>query len=142
MIDLLLHIDPMMLVTLGKVYIMHGSDDIDELMKDAECTHRHDIPEIITDDNFIGVHWFDKQSIVINVKTIKDAVKESQDETPDVYINEGREIAIGIYTTLTHEIRHLGLSNPYLNEDDYPLSEESEDAVERWGIEEFEKWYY
>lgn len=59
--------------------------------------------------------------------------------TPEFFTYD-REKEIGFLTTLLHEVRHLGLDcNVFLPEDEYPIRLQSEEAIEDWAREMFEK---
>ena len=53
-----------------------------------------------------------------------------------MFANYNKEYDVGFYTTLYHELRHLGISNPFLSKD-YPAYENETDT-ENWGRRTFE----
>ena len=135
-ISLLLSIDPNMMTTLQYIFFVTNEDDIAFVCDKAEADYG-DFPETIDfeENDMLGCFWYQHSSIIINLTAIEKAVHEIADE--DEY---QKEFEIGLMTTLTHEIRHLGLSNMFLYIGDYPPEEAEEEAVERWGLTAYENW--
>ena len=144
-IDLLLHIDPNMLITLQKIFFVADESDIKTVCKIANADPDEFPSTIDFDENdTLGCHWWAYSSIILNLAAIEKTVNEMEQEAKanEEYFNTAQEKAIGVFTTLTHEVRHLGLSNPFLDAKAYPPSLASEKAVEDWGINAYEKWLY
>lgn len=139
-IDILLNIDPNMLVTLNRIIFINGECDIPCICQQMNCDTEW-FPEAIDMETHetLGCYWYQMNSIIIDVKGIVDVVLDIAKESP-VYVNIASEIDIGVYTTLLHEIRHLGLSNPFLPEDDYPSELGSEENIEQWAIDTYEEY--
>ena len=92
-----------------------NSDDVNEWYQYCE------------QENVVGRMFRTHQIVFINEAEIAKLAKTLGDEI----ISEEEEYETGIITTLIHEIRHLMLdTNPFLPEDEFPVSEASEDAVE------------
>lgn len=144
-IDLLLHIDSSMLITLQKIFFVSGESDVEIVCK-AVNADIDEFPSIIDFDenNVLGCHWWAYSSVILNLAAIEKTVNEMRQEAEadGEYFDTVQEEAVGVFTTLTHEIRHLGLSNPFLDEEAYPPSLDSEEAVEEWGINTYENWFY
>lgn len=135
-LSLLLSIDQNMLITLQYIFFVTKEDDIYDVCQKVEADSS-EFPETIDFDenDQLGCFWSQYSSIIINLTAIEKAVQEIADE------NEyQKEFEIGLLTTLTHEIRHLGLSNMFLYIGDYPPEEAEEEAVERWGLTAYENW--
>lgn len=142
-ISLLQFLDPNMLITLEHIFFVRDETDIDEI-----CTlvgaEPCEFPSAIDFDEpeTLGCFWHQYSSVIIHMAAIDKTVQEMKTEYDHdgMYFNTATETDIGVFTTLTHEIRHLGLSNPYLDEQEYPRTEETEQAVEAWAIETYEQW--
>ena len=136
-----------MLICLNKIIIMSNESEIREVSEAANIDDEF-FPECMDfeNDTTLGCYWCQASSIVINFKAIQKEVGEMEAEAEKemVPFNYGKELSIGLYTTITHEIRHLGLDNPFLPEDDYPSipANYEEAGVEKWGIEAFESWWF
>ena len=141
LVDLLYRIDPMMFITLNRIIFIENENSIDKVCNQMNVDP-DEWPSIIDFDknDKLGCHWYTQSSIIINMKAIAKTLGEMQDEYEHdgIYFDEPTEEWIGIATTLLHEIRHLGLSNPFLDPAAYPTSAESEHEVEKWAIEQFE----
>ena len=111
-LSLLMSIDPNMLITLQYIFFVTKEDDVYDVCQKVEADPS-EFPETIDFDenDQLGCFWY-----------------------------QYREFEIGLMTTLTHEIRHLGLSNMFLYIGDYPPEEAEEEAVERWGLTAYENW--
>lgn len=156
--NLLLSIDQNMLINLNNIIFFGEDSDINqitdsiiELDKSYDWKENQKIifkdslieywPEIISNEHeTIGCYWFCQNSIIIDVRAIEISSSEIVEENKKdgFFTDLASEILIGIYTTITHEIRHLGLENPFLPEDEYPQSLKTEEKVEQWGIEAYE----
>lgn len=140
-VSLLLSLDANMLINLRHIVFIHDESDISVVENQLGCEEMESFPDMDF-DNILGCYWFAMSSIVISTQTIENCARElvEEAEAEGVYLSETTETDIGVLTTVAHEIRHLGLSNPYLPEDEYPVNLNSEKAVENWGIEAFENW--
>ena len=126
-IDLLLSCDPAMLINLRHIIFVADETDVPCVENATNCEDEAaEFPQIID---------FDENNCE---KTAHEITIEN--ENANIYTNEQDEVDIGVYTTITHELRHLGLANPFLPEDEYPVSDESEQNVEEWGITAYENW--
>lgn len=144
-IDLMLSIDPNMFITLQHIFFVTCEEDLDYILE-LTGTEACEIPSIVDfdDPEALGCTWHYQSSIFINMAAIDKTVLELQKEFENdgLFFNAATETDIAVYTTLAHEIRHQGLSNPYLDETLYPASEATEDAVEEWGRQAYENWKY
>lgn len=142
-ISLLLFLDPNMLINLQHIFFVEKDADADEICKflDAEPC---EFPENIDfeENNTIGCMWHQYSSIIINMSAIDKTIKKMKTEYEDagLYFNEATETDIGVLVTVAHEIRHLGMANPYLDETLYPNTEVTEAATEAWAIQTYEAW--
>lgn len=138
-VSLLMSIDPNMLVNLQHIIFIHDESDIPVVVDTLHCEEWESFPDSLF-DQCVGCYWFVKSSIVIFTKTIENCARDivQDSESENIYLDLATEIDIGILTTVAHEIRHLGLSNPYLSEEKYPAYLASESNVEAWGNEMFE----
>lgn len=159
--NLLLSIDQNMLINLNNIIFFGEESDINQIAdsiinldKSYDWEENQKIgfkdslieywPEIISDEHdIVGCYWYSQNSIIIDVRAIELSSSEivEEDKKDGFNTNLANEILIGIYTTITHEIRHLGLENPFLPEDEYPLSLKTEEKVEQWGLEVYENFY-
>lgn len=141
LVDMFYRIDPQMLITLNKVIFIRYEADIPKVCEKIHADE-DEWPSVINfDENkALGCHWWAHSCVIINVSSIDKTLAEMKQESENdgLYFNEATEEWIGIATTLLHEIRHLGLSNPFLDITAYPTSAESEQEVEAWAIEQFE----
>ena len=143
-IELFLAVDQNMLITLRRIIIVATAGDIEEVCKALDADEFYEWPDCIgyeeeddtvLRDGALGCYWHMQGAIIINLASIERAAEETVAEfaRDGMYESESTISAEGVYTTAAHELRHLGLANPYLSVKDYPLTEESEEAVEEWG---------
>ena len=129
-------IDPAMLTCLNSVIIIDEFEDrkaVADLLKVVE----DNLPE--ENEGLIGQLWFQENCVFVYISALKAIAKEVVEEIPWFSCYD-HEMEIGFLTTLLHEIRHLGLDcNFLLPECGYPISLQSEEAVEDWALEMFEK---
>lgn len=145
-IQCLLQIDPNLLITLRYIFIINSAADAEKACAYVDADYA-ELPEQLQYDeedadnipHVLGIHWWSQSCVFINMKAIEKTLHEM--ETEYTYFPYYQEERIAILTTVLHEIRHLGLSNPYLDDTQYPTAEESETAVERWAIAEYERIY-
>lgn len=142
LIDLLYKIDHKMLITLNKIIIIKDETSISYVC-DYIKADEDEWPSVIDFDtnDILGCHWWSQSCVIINISAIAKTLAEMQKEYDhdELYFDEPQEEWIGIATTLLHEIRHLGLFNPFLDMTAYPTSAESESEVEAWALEQFER---
>ena len=140
LIDLLQKIDPAMLINLNRIVIIENESDIEDVCS-AVGADEMEWPSIVdfTENGVIGCHWYCQNCIIICTGMIRSMLKEMKNEYE--YFDNCSEEWIAIATTVLHEIRHLGLSNPHLDERLYPVILESEENVEQWALEQFEMLY-
>lgn len=140
--DLLLSTGRDMLVNLKHVFVAADGDDMNEICRIAGADP-DEFPETVDLEGHdaLGCLWATQGSILVDLTAIRDTVKEMAKsyEADGCPFDAASEELIGLCTTITHEIRHLGLSNPFMDKTDEECSEE---AVERWGIEAYEDWNY
>lgn len=88
------------------------------------------------ENHCVGRMFFAHQIVFINEAVIAGCAKNLGDEI----ISEKEEYETGVIMTLIHEIRHLMMdTHIFLPEDEFPPSESSEDAVEEFCRNEYEK---
>lgn len=144
--SLLMKTDPNMLITLNRIIITSDSEADMEAIAErmADIMDEPDLGEMPDLEGFLGFFWCYTNSLVVNVAQIQRSVKEEAAAAHEsgFYLDEGTEALVCFRTTLLHELRHLGLANPFLPESDYPDSENEETAVEQWAMEEYERICY
>lgn len=93
--------------------------------------------ECINMDEQIGLMWYEKNIVIVNVGLIQQASEEMADEmTP-----ASEHICDGIIMTIVHGMRHLMLrTNFLLTDEECPVEEESEDAVEEYARRFADQW--
>ena len=126
------NIDPNMLVLLKAVYIVVGEEDEAFVAKCSDC-EIDEIPDNALSENILGLMWWSESSVFIHFNAIKKCVEEECVQYGE-WRQYNRLLFEAITTTMAHELRHLGLSNPFLDEKQYPASEETEEAVEQWAL--------
>ena len=137
--ETLLRIDSDMLTCLNHICIISKAEDV-ELLCAAMDADTEEFPECIDfeEPTILGCKWHIQNSIIINTAAIEQAAQELVFSDPD-YLYLDDEMKIAFWTTLLHEIRHLGLEcNPFLPEDKYQVSLRDEASVEAWAIEQYE----
>lgn len=134
--DYLSRIDPAMLTCLNHVIIIDDFEDrkaVADLLKVDE----DNLPE--ENEDLIGQLWFQENCVFVYVSALKAAVNDVLEENPGFSCYD-HEMETGFLTTLLHETRHLGLDcNFLLPESEYPTSLQSEETIEDWALEMFEK---
>ena len=155
--SLLASIDPAMTCSLDKIYIYNRRDG-DEALAEAANVSLDQLPEMIGDRDCMGCFWSQENSIILDISAIEEAGMKGFNEMCDWgYPSEPEvQIRLAFFTTLTHEIGHLGFENPLVSEcmgfwhDDFDKEKfeaaledmKSESGVEKWGIEAYENWEY
>lgn len=141
LLDMFVDIDSNMFTNLRHIlFVTEHDDDLDEItaFMDVEAC------EVCSYFDYLGMFWYAESTIVINVECIAAAVKELTAECEPLYGDASRtfaaqEFIIGLYTTMIHELRHLALKNPYLDEEEYPCELASEENVESWARAQTDK---
>ena len=142
-LDLLSAADPNMLITLRHIFFIRTAADIQEICSlpgISGNTFSYTFPRVLMDQGngaspsleCMGCFWCYESAIVINMRAI-ESVSDSLDPDDNSLIPENT------FVTLAHELRHLGLENPYLSEKEYPPCLQLEEKVEAWGREVYEK---
>lgn len=123
-----------MFMTLEALFFVFDDDGLSEL---AEYTGDDYGLECIDMDEQIGLMWYEKNIVIVNVGLIQKTSEEMADEiTPAT-----DHICDGIMTTIVHGMRHLMLrTNFLLSEEEYPLEEENECAVEEYARQFADQW--
>lgn len=133
-IDLLMGADPNMLINLRRIFFVNSGKDIDAIIEE---TGDEDFPETLLDEwgglttKYVGCFWHYQSAIIINMYAIRTTACT-------IDPNDAAIVPEGVYITLLHELRHLGMDNPYLPENDYPDSNMTEQAVETWARDVYE----
>lgn len=130
------------LMTLNNIFIVSTVEDMEMLINDLGIDE--DMPENLYGDgdegfltgDVVGLCWFSQNSVIVNVHAIKVLTHEIWAGMEEY---EPREMGIGFWTTLFHELRHQQMDCcPYemawTNE-----SEASENAAEEWGRRAYER---
>lgn len=87
------------------------------------------------ESDVVGKMYFLHQMVFINEEKIESMSKELADEI----FTEDEEYQTGIVMTILHEMRHLMLeTHMFISEDQIPLSENAEDAVEEFAVKAYE----
>lgn len=129
-------IDPNMFVCLNRIIVIDDSVDC-KAVANLLGVDEDNLPEV--NEDIIGQLWFQENCVFVYVSALREATKEIIKDDPG-YFTYDQEMEIGFLTTLLHETRHLGLDcNFLLPESEYPTSLQSEEAIEDWAREMFEK---
>lgn len=153
-----------MLATLNNIYIFSHKDGFKDIVEISDVDSEEEIPMIMQDNvdgllEYAGCYWHDKNSIIIDMSVINYLAKERvKEEKREGLWDSDLSIAVkdGLFVTLSHEIRHLGLENPFVeeycsifdpefNKDKFNKnfdSLESEEGVEEWGAALYDDWKY
>lgn len=128
------HCPKEMFTTLEALFFVFNEDGLREL---AEYTGDEYGLECINMDEQIGLMWYEKNIVIINVGLIQQTSEEMADEiTP-----ASEHICDGIIMTIVHGMRHLMLrTNFLLTDEECPVEEESEDAVEEYARRFADQW--
>ena len=134
--DYLHRIDPAMFICLNRVIIIDDSEDR-KAVANLLGVDEDNLPE--ENEDLIGQLWFQENCVFVYVSALREETKEIV-KGDLAFFDYDQEMEIGFKTTLIHETRHLGLNcNIFLPESEYPISLQSEEAVENWAREMFEK---
>lgn len=140
-----------MLITLRKIFVINSINDISECAAVLDPDANTMIPdEYQLDDSDeladapVGMFWSWESAIIINMTAITKCTDElDKDFEQELGYSDHAGIEHeGIMITLLHELRHLGLSNPYLPEIKASSKEQSEELVEQWARNEYERIHY
>lgn len=128
------HCPKEMFTTLEALFFVFNEDGLREL---AEYTGDEYGLECINMDEQIGLMWYEKNIVIVNVGLIQQTSEEMADEiTP-----ASEHICDGIIMTIVHGMRHLMLrTNFLLTDEECPVEEESEDAVEEYARRFADQW--
>lgn len=117
-------------ITLNKIYIIYNQYDISKFVKDTDlCDECKDyFNEFYS--NQCGLMVYENQCVLINFRVIEKLARKLSFD----YYDFKKELSIGFWSTLFHELRHQLLeNNMYLPEDIYPINDTSEESVEDFG---------
>lgn len=128
------HCPKEMFTTLEALFFVFNEDGLSEL---AQYTGDDYGYECINMDEQIGLMWYEKNIVIVNVGLIQQTSEEMADEiTP-----ASEHICDGIIMTIVHGMRHLMLrTNFLLTDEECPIEEESEDAVEEYARRFADQW--
>ena len=130
------HVEREMFTTLDAVFFVFDDDGLEKLY---DYTGDEYAQECIDMDQAVGLMWYEKNIIIINVGLIQ----KSSEEIADEFCPAKNHIADGIVMTIVHELRHLMLdTNVLLSEEAYPYSENAEEAVEEFTRRFADRWLY
>lgn len=89
----------------------------------------------------LGTHLFEDNVVLVNVMNIKTAVIEEMEEdillTGYPLASPADEMHRGIWETVVHEIRHNCVENPLIYDNELPLAENLEDAIEHYARQRY-----
>lgn len=125
-INILNQLDKNMFMLVNKIIFINSKEEADALAVEYE-SQPFDI------ENMVGVNFYDDNVIVINAYLLK----KSAEEIADYIFSFDEEFSWGLITTLIHELRHNITYNPIITEEEIPLEEGSEEAVESYCIKTF-----
>ena len=135
--NLLMRMDANMLICLNRIVFMQDEESDCEAVCTEMDSELCEFPYM--GDDRLGIYWSSENSVIINLMAIKRCVEELMSEGFEYYSTEDVEMRRGVLITLFHELRHLGLDNPFLPMDAYPVSEGTERAVEEWARDAYEQ---
>lgn len=119
------------------IIVPSNKEEFDEFLKKASRTS----------DNMSEWYYYEEESeycgkmfYAHQIAYINEALHEKlAEELGDEIISAEREYETGIIVSLIHEVRHLMLEcNQFISEDDIPLSENGENAVEEFARTAYE----
>lgn len=120
------HADKELFTTLDSIFFVYDENGLNDLYKHTGDEYAL---ECIDLDECVGLLWYEKNIVIVNVGLI---IRTSE-EIEDYDIPAAEHIEEGIITTLVHELRHLMADTNYLlTEEECPSSECQEDAVEEY----------
>lgn len=118
-------VDVNMLMIVDKVVFINSEEEYDALIEEY--------PEQSIDmEKAVGINFYMDNVVVINVKRIKELVDEEMVNFHSFTLSYHEELAMGIWQTLVHELRHNITANPIILEDMIPTEEGEEDMVEEY----------
>lgn len=141
-------IDKNTFITLNKIYFVYDIKDLDSLYEYTNDEYAYELitveDEILEefDEKILGKIWNEKNICLINMKSIiQESLKEyEKNKDLGIYFNIYDMLNWAIWTTLIHECRHLLLdTNIFLPEKEYPDYLSSEDKVEEYCLDYYEK---
>lgn len=137
--NLLTQIDANMLICLNRIIFTHDEESDYEAICAEMGVEMYEIPYM--DNTVLGKFWSYRSSTIINLSAIKAAVQEQLTGDEGWLYSEDIELRRGVLITLFHGLRYLGLSNPFLDEECYPDSEEYNYEVEMWARDIYEHFF-
>lgn len=125
----LMNIDRNMLINLRHIIITtEEEEDLDAICEHIEC----EPCEVANFIDYLGMFWYAESAVIINVEAIRETTDQLKKELRLNNDEYKEDLAIGFFSTVFHEIRHLGLENPFLSELEYPDEEKDETCIEIW----------
>jgi len=141
-VDILLKLDPLVLMNVKKILIIKSAQGMlslcERLGLDTEM-----IPEALFDENdelcldCLGISWHYESTAVVNVAGI-EAASEEICGSRDAYDYQD-EVEIGFWTTLLHEIRHGQMDYCPYEVEWISDRDSTEQRVEEWALHTYEK---
>ena len=128
------HVERELFTTLDALFFVFNEEGLDEVF---DYTGDEYALECIDMDEDIGLMWYEKNIIVINVGLIQ----KSSEDLADEFRSAASHASDGIVMTIVHELRHLMLeTNVLLPEEKYPDYEVTEAAVEEYTRQFADRW--
>lgn len=133
---LLKHLPHDIFWTLNKIHILWGDEeDYYDMVRLHNVEDENGYVEMLMDDDVLGKLWFEYNSVIVNVSAIVQSALEieAEDVAMGLTGNAYNDTLEQIVLTLIHELRHLMMdTNIVLSEDEYPIQDGSEEAVEEF----------
>lgn len=113
-----------------KIYFINNEEEYSKLVEEYPS-------QFMDLENAVGINWYEDNIIVINVLLIRKLTKELIEENP--HFSYEKELNIGIWQTLIHELRHMLCDSAVIIYDnEVPIEEADEKKVEEYCREIFE----
>lgn len=123
---ILSHANKELFTTLDSIFFVFDEEGLKELETYTGDSYAFDCIDL---DEYIGMMWYEKNIVIINVSLIEKMAKENADE----FIPANEQVSSGIVTTLVHELRHLmTLTNVLLTDKECTENDKLEESVENY----------
>jgi len=121
------------------IFIYDDETDFDELYEKeefAEMLDGHNFPS----ENQLGIYWNEYDTVVISIGNILRECEKLESVADSYSIN--KEMNIGVFVTILHELAHMGYSNPYVpdfDDSEFYSEDDEEECVENIARTAYEK---